>query len=375
MKNKSVLYLVLIAVLVCALSFFVGFYINTQNSNNTNNSNDETIVIDGSGQTFFPDKGDGTGGFVDNDDIVGENYILNANNSTVDNLKYIKENGSTDGSFMGALFVNSPGSLHILNAFTTTNIGADSFLTVERFGNDLGFSKLVYMKFSTYLASYTSEGELIKVEPCAVVYGFEETSDYDYILRYAFCTYGDRGQVVDANFSLYPLFPADSSNYLYSSRVPYLLTSDYSSVNKLFNKEGLVLEGTTYKLLNNSEDQIYVETDTLSTISALLKTVLNQYMSASSNYEHKTNLELSRYFKIDSDVQIDNIISSMTFRKDIISREDIKGTNGFGEKQAVCYFDINEHPSDDYSYVGLPIFDMFNNEKSVYKLPLLNIAV
>ena len=171
------------------------------------------------------------------------------------------------------------------------------------------------------------------------------------------------------------MLPSDSSSHLYSSRVPYLLTSDYSNVNKLFNKEGLLLEGTTYKLLNNSEDQIYIETDTLSTISALLKTVLNQYMSASSNYEHKTNLELSRYFEIDSDVQIDNIISSMTFRKDILDRANLRGSNGFGQKNALCYFDFYEQPSDEYNYAGLPIFDQFNNEKSVYKLPLLNIAV
>lgn len=375
MKSKNIFYLVLIAVLVCALSFFVGYYINTQNSNQTNNNNDETIIIDGSGQTFFPDKGDGTGGFVDNDDIVGETYVLAANNSTIDNLEYIRENGESSGSMAGFVFSVSPSMLHLLNAFTTTNIGADSFLTIERFGNDLGFSKLVYMKFSTYLASYTSEGELIKIEPCAVVYGFEETSDYDYILRYAFCTYGDRGQVEDSFYDQYPLLGNDSSNYLYASRVPYLLTSDYSNVNKLFNKEGLLLEGTTYKLLNNSEDQIYIETDTLSTISALLKTVLNQYMSASSNYEHKTNLELSRYFEIDSDVQIDNIISSMTFRKDILDREKIAGHSGTGKKFALQYFDISEKPFDNYSYKGLPCFEWFNNEASVYKLPLLNIVV
>ncbi len=130
MKSKNIFYLVLIAVLVCALSFFVGYYINTQNSNQTNNNNDETIIIDGSGQTFFPDKGDGTGGFVDNDDIVGETYVLTANNSTIDNLEYIRENGELSGSTAGFVFSISPSMLHLLNAFTTTNIGADSFLTI-----------------------------------------------------------------------------------------------------------------------------------------------------------------------------------------------------------------------------------------------------
>lgn len=363
-KSKNVFFLVVFSIMAVALAFFIGYYVNSKN--NTDINNNENIYIDGSGQTFLPDKGDGSSGFVDNDEIEGTTYYLKANNSSIDNISFVKENAKNAEN--EAFLLSSDAISYGLNAFTTTNLGSSSFVTIERFGNDLGFSNLVYLKFSTYLGSYSKDGDLIKVEPCAVVYGFEESKEYSYNLRYAFCIYGDRGQVVDSFIYQNPLFQGE-----YSSRVPYLLTSDYTSVNKLFNYDGLNIDDTTYKLLNNGVDQIYCEADVLTCVTSFFKTLLNQYVNTTYSVSTPSNFDMSKYLKI-ANQEYDILSASYMYKSNILNRESFMGTNGSGEKRGLRYFDYSEN-IDGYFYSGPTFFEMFNNDKSVYKLPLVDIAV
>lgn len=337
----------LIAALLVPLALFIGLYMGVKDKNEVKEDYKAPAVIDRTDTVVDPDLG-----LVEDGTLEGEIYYLKPNNLISENAEYyVNNNGDI-----------SKGKEYYNSLFSSTYLGdvsEESFITVEKFTDDISDSQLVYIKFSTYLGEYNSSGKLTKTEPAAVVFGYELTPENELILRYSLATYGDRGPVTSYQQMMTNKDGAVIGNNI-SVRTPYLLTANYEDVVKLFKNEGLLVGDTTYKLLNNGTEQISIKSDVLTTISALLTYVLNNNQNAKMNTQYYDNYNLKDYFVIEGQTEDSNILSVVGYAKGIV---DITGEN-------LNYFDTYKMSS----WVIYPsVYSWFNNANAIYNIPLVNV--
>ena len=212
--NKKFLYGI-IAALFAALALFVGLFVGIKNQNNNSNKSDYVApeVIDKRYELVDPDLG-----IVDYDQLEGETYLLKSNNLKTQNAQYFYNNNKLKRF---DVTYNQDEIDSLLSMTYAGDVSETFFVTVEELGHKNTKSSLVYIKFSTYLGKFDSEGNLTGIEPAAVVFGYEHTPSNEYTLKYAFCTYSDRG-VVTSYFDYYhtALKPSESTlGYTVSMRL------------------------------------------------------------------------------------------------------------------------------------------------------------
>ena len=356
--DKKIVNYIIIGLLAVLLALFVGIYLgNIESSTNTNNGNGYTPPA------IEDNRGDGVqnpnlGTVEDDENYIGEKYYLNANNSSYKNFDYfINSYDFSDMNYMAEYLIG------MFNATYTSDLSSSSFITVGRLEGNQEHSSLVYIKFSTYLGQYNGS-ELVSTTPALVTFGFEQTINNEYILRYAFCTYGDRGEVYSN--VLYLETSSGTINNSIKLRVPYMLTADYSEVAQLFSLSGLTKDGYTYKLLNNESEQYYIESNTLSIVSNLTKYVVGQNLSLENNKTYIYDIDLTNYIKVSS-VDYDYVLTTYSYIKNslVLSEEDPFDFDYFNDNE-----DFNFGLATVYS-----IHSWFNNDEAIYNVPLVNIEV
>ena len=347
--NKKIIY-GLIAVLVAALALFVGLFVGiTKENKDSNNNYVAPSVIDKTDVLIDPYLGT-----VDYDNLEGETYYLKANNLTTENSKYFYNNNP---EFYETVQISERQTESLLSSTYAGDVSETFFITVEELGSSKTESSLVYIKFSTYLGKYDINGELLGTEPAAVVFGYERTPENVFILRYSFCTYSDRGDVT-SYLKLGDMFNGSELGFAVTMRIPYLLTSNYENTLKLFDINGLEINGITYKLLNNATDQLYIESNPLSVITSLTKYVYGSELSLKDNTTVLKDFLLSKYIKVVGQ-EDSNIVSSLTFNKGILMFDNFK------------YFETLTAGVVTF----LPITSLFNNSDSIYNVQLDSVNV
>lgn len=357
--DKKIVNYIIIGLLAVLLALFVGIYLgNRDMSTNTNNDNGYSSEIN-------DNRNDGVidnpilGTVEDNESLTGEKYFLMPNNVSYGNYDYFCNNNGD--SLRGNIVYSS-----LFDATYTSDLSTSNFITIGRFDGYQNYSSLVYIKFSTYLGQYNGS-ELVSTTPALVTFGYEQTNTNEFILRYAFCTYGDRGEV--NSFLAYALkYEEEYLGFDLKLRVPYLLSSNYSEIVHLFSLDGLTKDGYTYKLLNNESDQYYIESDVLTFVSSLVKNIVYKYISY-SNQPHMDDIDLTNYIKINGK-EVDHLITYYTYDKNPISLSLF--LNDSGTKLLQTYFDnVNTDPIMSFcSFLG-----WFNNDKAIYNIPLVNIEI
>lgn len=355
--NKKVINYVIIGLLAVLLALFLGIFLGNRNANNNTNNGTYTPP------PIEDNRGDGVqdpdlGTVEDDENYVGEKYYLTANNSSSDNFNYFLNSSSLDpdNDFSAAQL------LGMFNATYTADLSASTFITVGRLEGSETHSNLVYTKFSTYLGKYNGS-DLVSSVPAMVMFGFEQTVDNQYHLRYAFCTYGDRGEIYSEILIIEGT--RDPMSFSFKFRVPYLLTSNYEEVLQLFSLNGLTKDGYSYKLLNNENDQYYIESNALSIVASLTKYIVNQNLSMEDNKTYLYNVDLSKYIKLNN-VEYDYVLSSYAYIKDTLS---LNKTNPMD----VDYFEDNKTLMPGTTIYSL--HHWFNNKNSIYNVPLVDVVV
>lgn len=354
--NKKVVNYIIIGLLAVLLALFIGIFVGNRNANtNTNNGGYTPPTIEDNrddGSIYNPDLGT----VEDNENYTDNKiYYLKPNNISSENLEYfINYNGLSANSDT----VYMPYLIGMFNATYAADLSSSSFITIERLLGDAERSNLIYIKFSTFLGKYDGD-DLLSVQPALVMFGFEQTISNEYFLRYAFCSYGDRGEV----FSEFAFLnsPRNEITETLKMRVPYLLTSNYEEVVKLFSLSGLTKDGFTYKLLNNENDQYYIQSNVLSVISSLTKNLISRHISVELGTGVINNIDLSDYFYVNN-VDYDCVLSDYSYINSLFL---------FDNENVYHYF-------EDYSYTGFTYYSLyywFNNNNSIYNIPLVDIAV
>lgn len=354
MNKKTVSY-ILIALLAVLLALFVGLFLGNKNSTPNTNNNGGYIppaIEDNRGDSVYnPDLGT-----VEDDENYTDTevYYIKSNNISSENLEYfINYNGLSADSDT----VYMPYLIGMFNATYATDLSSSSFITVERLLGDAEHSNLVYIKFSTYLGKYDGNN-LVSTVPALVMFGFEQTINNDYFLRYAFCTYGDRGEVY-SDFAFLNS-PRNEITATLKMRVPYLLTSNYEEVTQLLTMSGLLKDGYTYKLLNSQSEQYYIKSNVLSVVSNLTKNLISRHISIEPGKGIINNIDLTNYFEVNS-VDYDYILSDYSY----VNSSFLFDSNVFD------YY-------KDYTHTGFTYYSLyywFNNNNSIYNIPLVNVEV
>lgn len=351
MEKKTFNY-ILIAILAVALALFIGLWVG-------NNKKEDDNRVSYTPPTIVDNREDGikdpsTGSIADATDYDGEVYNFSPNGTTYNNYEYfVNNNQNLDNDSMFLL------AQKLFDSTYASDLISSSFITVGKYDGTQTSSSLVYIKFSTYLGKYNGN-DLVSVTPALVMFGFEQTVDNQYYLRYAFCTYGDRGEV----YSGVKFFKAPGGDSFIPSlkfRVPYLLTSNYEEVISLFSLNGLVKEGVTYKLLNNDGNQYYIESNVLNCIASLTKFIVSDGLSSSFDTHYLYGINLTDYFVVVGQ-DFDYCFSDYGY----IKYSSILNETGIYE----YYTDVSHNLFTFYS-----LYSWFNNENSIYNVPLVNVSV
>ena len=357
MSKKNFNYII-VGLLAVLLALFVGIFLgNRNNSTNNNNSYTPPTVEDNrdDGSIYNPDLGT----VEDNENYTGEKYFLMPNNSSYGNYDYFVNTNGIDLNNIDMQFL-----AEMFKATYTSDLSASNFITVGRLDGDQSHSSLVYIKFSTYLGKFNGN-DLVSTTPALITFGYEQTVTNEYHLRYAFCTYGDRGEVYSAYAPMYS-FDGDVFSNI-KLRVPYLLSSDYNEVVHLFTLSGLTKDGYTYKLLNEESDQYYIESDALTIISRLTENIIYKHLS-SANSIIMDDIDLSNYIKVNG-VDYDYVLAYYSYNKNPVSLTNFYSKSG---KLLSGYFTVG----DDSSVMGWnPIYKWLNNDEAIYSIPLVDIVV
>ncbi len=351
MEKKTFNY-ILIAILAVALALFVGLFLgNNKNSDEVSSTYTPPSIEDSRGDSVYDPN---LGTVEDNDNYINaENYYLKANNSATENLDYFINYNSLNAN---SETVYDPYLIGMFNSTYASDLSSSSFITVERLLGNSEHSSLVYIKFSTFLGKYDSEN-LLSVTPALVLFGFEQTVNNEFNLKYAFCTYGDRGEVYsDVIF----LTASNDIGNSFKIRVPYLLSSNYEEVTQLFTINGLSKDGYTYKLLNNESDQYYIASNVITIVSNLTKNLIGHHISIEPGKGVINNIDLTDYFVL-KDIDCDNILADYLFINSFVLREST----------TFDYFNDNS----DLGITYYSLHHWFNNEDSIYNIPLINIEV
>ena len=313
--------------LLIIAAIFGAYYIGTQNVDKASNNNYYNNVIDNTDKVVS---------ITPSDDEQYENAV-NFNLKPV-STKY----GIGDISGSGNGIVNYSG---VLDGMWFTEYSASSFLTVERYNSEnSNQSQYVYLKLSTKLGCF-ADNVLSKSYDGSVVFGFELTTVGELKLVYTYAAYGDRG----VESTVLDMGNGSQFNMLVSMHVPYMLADDLSSVSALLSDEGYVKDTLTWYIVTGDGEKIFFKDSVISSISTIMKGLLNQY-NGKPSYVDMTRFDWTNFLVVETDVEYDNILSDMTYR--------------------------NGCASGDYSsFLGVKGFwSMFNNEESIYNVPLVSIV-